>query len=114
MSKVQVALVRVNSLDNLGYSVPVASSAMVGTAEVVTSSGSASAASGLTATAAVAGEDPRQYIWRVSVLGDESIYIHFASSPVASPTAGFMCIANNTYEFSVAAFGHKFSVINVA
>lgn len=110
MSKVHISLVKVSTITANGTSMPVEDSSGVGTAELITSSGS-SQASTLSITSQVGGDAPNRYAWRIANMGTDHIYCSFGAAPTAAATgkgvpAGAVCF------FGCVAFADKVAVIN--
>jgi len=110
MSNVHIAIVQVSGTALTGEAVPVAAAELVGTPEVIVSSGS-SQQSTLTSSSLSASLLPN-YFWRIAVGGSDDVYVAFGSNPTASAAAGYLCPAGGVYEFRVGAVGNKVAVIN--
>lgn len=111
MSTVQICIVTSNGVSATGAAAPVTSSAMVGAAEIITSSGTPQSLLGLDATD-LDSTKLDQYFWRIAVIGTESVYAAFGAAPTASDTSGFLCPAGGVYEFRINAGTDTVSIVN--
>jgi hypothetical protein len=111
MSTVQISIVTSNGVSATGAAAPVTSSAMVGAAEIIASSGSSQPLQTLDATD-LDSTRLDQYFWRIAVVGTESVYAAFGAAPTASSTSGFLCPAGGVYEFRINAGTDIVAVIN--
>jgi len=114
MSTVQITIVEVSGTATTGESVPVASSRLIGTPEVISSTASSQATTLVADANTIEATRLDRYYWRIAIAGDEDVYVAFGSAPTASSTAGLLCLAGGVYEFRLRAVGDKVAVINLA
>lgn len=112
MAKVQVLQVLVNNQTVQNRVLPIPTTQIVGLPDpVLVSSGSASPASTFQSTYISPFTLPSNYAYRVAVDGQTGIHITFGTNPVATTLSGFLCTPG-VHEFSVTAFGEKYSIID--
>jgi hypothetical protein len=120
MAKVQVSLVQVSTRSGVGDGVPVASSRVIGTPEVITVTGTSQATTLVADATTIDATRLSEYVWRLAVMpqsGDTAVGIgtQFASTPVATSTTGpALPLAATPYEFGVRAVGDKVALIEIA
>jgi len=113
MSLLHIAITRVLAKDASPQNspVPIVSATNNGAAQVLTTSAS-SQASTVAIPSVQVGVNVSTYVWEITNMGTNDVYLAFGTSPTATSTAGKAVAAGGVRFFSASVWGERVAVIN--